>query len=291
MVTAGPWRVVWTRGEGCREIAQHLGDAGPVEGDLRRSCLRQRADLLVTRKVTSFGLVSLAVPHEFRSSRVTAVVAAIGGGPHSSLAAQVADRLGRSLEAPALLVTGSRHSGEDAAAETLLAEAGASVPGVPGKVMRADSARGLVAALDPGSLLVVGAPGGSWLQRQFFGPGRHLVVRAPAGALVVRRAPVRCFQVMEEEPLAFGPAMPVGEARRLLRDLTAPVVDEGRLVGLVRRAVLEAAPATGLVGDVAEPPRSVREDATLDQALAEAIGVDPIPVVDGEGRLRGVLRR
>ena len=99
----------------------------------------------------------------------------------SALAAIAAERLGRALEVSAAIATASRSSGEDAAAEGLLAEMGSLVPGTPAKVVRAENVRQMVAGLPEGSLLVVGAPGGSWMQRQFFGPGRRLVVRATAG--------------------------------------------------------------------------------------------------------------
>jgi CBS domain-containing protein len=283
-------RVLWTRGDGCRELAPALGEAGPVEGDLRAACLRQRADLLVARKLTSFGLISVAVPHGYHRKDVTGIVAAVGGGPHSILAAVVAERLGTSLDVPAAIASGSRSSREDATAESLLAEVGTVVPELPAKVVRADSARALVAGLPAGSLLVVGAPGGSWMQRQFFGPGRRLVVKAPAGAIVVRRAPTRCFQAMVEG-MAFGPAMPVREARRLLVTAVAPVVDEGHLVGIVSRSALDAASPSAVVGAVAAPPISLRDEAPLDDLDLVPEEIDLVPVVDGEGRLRGVLRR
>ncbi|MEK7252697.1 MAG: CBS domain-containing protein [Actinomycetota bacterium] len=286
----GGWRVLWTRGDGCRELAPLLGDAKPVEGELRAACLRARADLLVARKLTSFGLVSIAVPHDFRRAAVGGVVAAVGGGPHSALAAIAAERLGRALEVSAAIATASRSSGEDAAAELLLAEMGSLVPGTPAKVVRAETVRQMVAGLPEGSLLVVGAPGGSWMQRQFFGPGRRLIVRATAGAIVVRRAPTRCFQVMET-PMPFGSAMPVQEARRLLEDSVAPVVEEGRLIGIVRRSALLTAPAGGDVTSVAEDPISVRDDDSIEVVSAIAASIDPIPVVDADGRLRGVIRR
>lgn len=284
------WRVLWTRGDGCREVALTLGPAHQVEGELRAACLRQRADLLVARKLTSFGLVSIAVPHDFHRDAVKAVVAAVGGGPHSTLAALVAERMGRSLDVPASLVSGSRSEREDIAAEGVLAELSEVVPALSAKVVRAESPRELVAGLASGSLLVVGAPGGSWMQRQFFGPGRRLVVRSPAGALVVRRAPTRCFQAMEE-PMAFGPGMPAREARRLLRDAVAPVVDEGHLIGIVRREALAAAPAGGTVADAMEVAVSIRDDEPADAVEHIPVDIDPVPVVDADGRLRGVIRR
>ncbi len=284
------WRVLWTRGDGCRELAPALGEAGPVEGDLRAACLRQRADLLVARKVTSFSLVSTAVPHGFRPGTVSGIVAAVGGGPHSILAAAVADRLGSHLEVPASLASGSRSPGEDIVAEAVLAEVSVAAPGLPAKVVRADSARSLVAGLPGGTLVVVGAPGGSWLQRQFFGPGRRLVVKAPAGAVVVRRAPTRCFQVMTE-PLAFGSGMPAAEARRLLTAPSAPVVEDGRLVGVVHRRALDRADRGSVVGSVMDDPIAAFDDAGLEVLIDLPAEVDPVPVVDHAGRLRGVIAR
>ncbi len=282
--------MLWTRGDGCRELGPALGDAAQVEGDLRAACLRARADVLVARKLTSFGLVSVAVPHDYRAASVTGIVAAVGGGPHSALAAAVADRLGQALQVTASLASASRSPGEDDSAEAMLAEVGVVAPDLPAKVVRADSARSLVAGLPAGSLLVVGAPGGSWMQRQFFGPGRRLVVRASAGAIVVRRAPTRCFQVMTEG-LAFGPAMPVREARRILTTASAPVVDDGRLVGIVLRTALEGASPAQTVGDVIVPPISVRDDAAVADLERMSPEFDPVPVVDGDGRLRGVISR
>lgn len=128
------------------------------------------------------------------------------------------------------------------------------------------------------------------MQRQFFGPGRRLVVKAPAGAIVVRRAPTRCFQAMTEG-MAFGPAMPVREARRLLVTAMAPVVDDGHLVGIVSRGALDAASPSAVVGAVATPPVSVRDEAPLDEVDLVPEEIDQVPVVDGDGRLRGVILR
>ena len=98
-------------------------------------------------------------------------------------------------------------------------------------------------------------PGGSWLQRQFFGPGRKLTVGAPCGALIVRDAPRRCFQAMTDWN-AFGPRMRVADALCLLEDAAAPVVDNGRVIGSARRSVLAASDPTVPIDTVIEPPVS-----------------------------------
>lgn len=285
------WRsVVWTRGSGCGELAALLsqGEPTPVDDDLRSACIGERARLLVSRKLTSFDLVSVAVPVDFVPGAVSAVVAAVGPGPHSALAALVAERLADGIGVPGSLVSASPAPDQDASVESTLGEIAALVPALPAKVVRASSARGLVGTFSPGTLLVVGAPGGSWLQRQFFGPGRKLIVGAPGGAVIVRDAPRRCFQEMLE-PEALGAGLLVREARHLLQGDAAPVVVGGRLVGIVRRAVLDEADADDPVESVMEDPVFVSEEDPVEAALEVAGFVRPIPVVDGSGRLTGVM--
>jgi len=285
------WRsVVWTRGSGCAELASllALGEPAQVGDDLRSACIAERARLLVARKLTSFELVSIAVPVEFVSGLVGGVVAAVGPGPHSPLAALIADRLAGAIGVSGSLVSASPAPDQDGSVEATLAEIAASVPELPAKVVRASSARGLVGTFPPGTLLVVGAPGGSWLQRQFFGPGRKLIVGSPAGAVVVRDAPRRCFQEMLE-PDALGSGLTVGEARRLLQGDAAPVVADGRLVGVVRRAALDEAFPEDPIGSIAEDPVFVSEEDPIEAALEVAGFIRPVPVVDGSGRLTGVM--
>ena len=68
--------VVWTRGKGCLELAEALGggDTGRVSGDLVESCIRHKADVLVSKKLPSgFDLVNVVVPVDFEPDRVTKV--------------------------------------------------------------------------------------------------------------------------------------------------------------------------------------------------------------------------
>jgi len=230
------------------------------------------------------------VPHGFNPKAVAAVVAAVAGGPHSLLAARVAERLGRALGVPPSLVAASTDAGSDDAAEAALGRAAASASVPERRVVRAANPGAAVRALPSGSLLVLGAPGGTWWRRQFSGPGRRLQVGAPAGAVVARTAPRRCFHEMAE-PAAMGSQMPAGEALRVTTDAVLPVAEEGRLIGLVRRRVLEAAPPTATLGSLMEPPSCARLNDPLDAALAlaEALEGAPVPVVDAAGRLCGLL--
>jgi CBS domain-containing protein len=286
----GHWNIVWSRGAGTRELAESLGEASPVEGNLKDVVVSARADLLVSRKLSSFDLVPMAVPSGFDRQAVTEVVAAVGGGPHSELAAAVAGRLAATLSVPGLALTASSSDEEDLAAESALEELSAVTPFLTPKVVRASSARELVDDLPPGALLVLGAPGGSWLQRQFFGPGRRLVVSSPGGTVVVRSAPRRCFQEMSE-PAGFGPEMSVTEALRLMDGTAALVVESGRLVGLVRRERLESAAGHITIGSIAEDPVFVHDADPIEAANEVAAFAVPVPVIDDQGRLVGVIGR
>jgi CBS domain-containing protein len=79
------------------------------------------------------------------------------------------------------------------------------------------------------------------------------------------------------------------------------VTDGERLVGVVTRKTLVREvvaagrdPRTTLLGEVAEPPeRTLDPDLPLEEAfrLLESEDAERVPVVDGEGRLIGVLSR
>ncbi len=286
------WSVVWTRGEGCPELANLLGggEAHRAGADLRNSCIEARADLLVGRKLTSFDLVGMAVPYGFDAAEVRGVAAAVAGGPHSLLAARVAQRLAAALEVPASLVAASADAGSDAAAEEALERAAAQVPIAEQRVLRAANPGAAVRALPAGLALVLGAPGGTWWQRQFTGPGRQLRGGAPAGAVVVRRAPERCFQHLDP-PTAMGVQMPAAEALRLSATPIVAVAEEGHLVGMVRRHILEAADPGAPLGSLMEAPIFALAEDSLDviAGLAAFLEGAPVPVVDGSGRLCGTV--
>ena len=286
------WSVVWTRGKGCPELANLLAAeaASRVAADLHASCIEARADLLVARRLTSFNLIPVAVPHEFAPSAVRAVVAAVAGGPHSLLAAQVADRLGGALGVPTSLVTISPNVDSDDQAEAALRRAAALIPAPEARVVRAANPGTAVRALPAGSLLVLGVSGGTWWRRQLFGPGPRLRAGAPAGVVMVRTAPRRCFQEMGD-PSAMGRQMPAGEALRLTTEAVVPVAENGHLIGLVRRRAMEAASPTVTLDSLMEPPSSVRLDDSLATVaeVADLFEGAPVPVVDADGRLCGLL--
>ena len=288
---ADGWTVVWTRGQGCADLAEILAADTPrhAEGDLKAACVATRADLLVASALTSFDLVPTVVPDGVAFDRITDVVAAVAGGPHTSLAARVAQRIASVMDVPGTLVSVAGDGEDDLAAVEMLQQLGLDAPLLRQRVLHARSARAVVRELGESTLLVIGAPGGSWLQRQFFGPGKRLMSAAPNGIVVVREAPERCYRRLVDEIVALGPAMPAGEALRVVEHPASPVVDEGRLVGVVRREGLGAAEPQATVGDIADEPVFVYVDDPMDDVaeLSEFLDGSPVPVVDREGRLLG----
>jgi hypothetical protein len=285
--------VVWTRGRGCVELAELLANSGGpkrIAGDLVNECIDNRADLLVTKKLPGdFDLVSVAVPVDFQPEKVTSVVATVAGGPHSLLAATVAARLGEALGVPAEMVSASIPYDEPPGAVEVLDRIGSSVPEITGRVIEVDGIEGLVEGLDDGALVVLGAPGGSWLQRAMFGPGARLRRTAQAGAIVVRSAPDRVFRFMGE-PVYVAPLRQATDTLRFHAENTLAVAEEGRLVGLVRRERLLDA-GTAPVSSVMEDALSVKVDETIEEAweLEPDFGEDPIPVTDHREYLVGGL--
>ncbi len=287
-----PWNIVWTRGSGTGEVAAMLSSEDPVrvEGDLREACVDARADVLITKKLSSFDLVSSVVPHKVELDEIRAVAAAVGSGPNSTLAAAVAYRISTHLGIPGKLVTAPAPGVTETAAQQLLDEHALDAPGLVRLVQTNGGAPSIVDGLDPATLLVIGAPGGSWLHRQFFGPGRKLILAAPAGALVVRSAPVRCFQVAGE-PTYLGAVMRSGDAVKVTTARVVPVVDDGQLVGIARRSALQASDPDTPVVEVMEPPVALEQDDALDAAWALAAFFEsaPIPVVAPDGSLAGTI--
>lgn len=286
-----PRTVLWTRGEGCHELAELLaiGEAVQATGDPYEAGIRHRADMVVMKKVGSLDLLPVAAPEDFEPGSVTNVVAAVGEGPHSALAAVIAGRIASGLDVPAEAIMAVRPGAPRAGARRILdiARAGS---GLKGNVVELKGAPEMVKSMDPTTLLVLGAPGGSWLHRQFFGPGARLLTRAPGGTIVVRDAPARAFQYMSE-PYGVSPHMRIQDALAVVTTNVVPVVEDGGLVGIIRREALAKGDPIGEVGEVMEAPAFVEAIDAVDQieTLVEFFEGCAIPLVDRQGRLVGVL--
>jgi hypothetical protein len=154
----------------------------------------------------------------------------------------------------------------------------------------AASPEAMVQALPAGTLLVVGAPGGSWFQRQFFGPGARIKHKASGGTIVVKAAPVRVYQAMEP-PIAFGPHMRVADAQAVgVGDIV--VASESVLLGVVSAAALGAADPDAELGELAHETAFLAPEETIGHArdLIDDTDSMTIPVLDGSGNLVGVYR-
>ena len=285
--------MLFTRGQGCGWIADLVSDgaAARVEGDLAAACVAHRANVLVTAKASSFDLAHSLVLYSIDEAIApAAVVGAVGTGPHSPLVAETTARIAAGLGADALLVTmATDESDEDA--KQVLKEMTLRAPDADSQLIVADTTAAFVAALPPDGLLILGAPGGSWWQRQFFGAGRRLLHAAPAGAVVVKAVDRRCFHDLV--PLAaFSPLMGAADAAAVMEGAVAPVVDDRKIVGLVRRGATVAAPVGTKVADVMENPVfALADDRVADIAeLVSHFDGSPIPVVDQEGQLLGGIR-
>jgi len=286
----GSRRVVWAGGNQARDLAEVLtgGTATRAGANIVASCVDARANLLVVSNRTSLDLCSTAVPHDFDRTSTQSIVAAVGGGPHSLLAAILANWLSEATGIPASATFGYSDSTELAQARDVLEQISAQLPTLDARIVQASSPASMVEALPPGTLLVVGASGGSWFQRRFFGPGARIQARASAGTIVVQHHPRRVFQVMQP-PIAFGPRMLVADALVLSEGAGIVVAERGKLLGTVTIAALTQARPNLTIRDVME--YGVFFDLTdtiadaIDLATAEPDSL--IPVVDSESYLVG----
>lgn len=282
--------VLYTRGGGCEELASLVSEeASRVVGDLGDACVSSRADLLVTRRPPGdFDLVSVAVPVGFSPSEVAQVVAAVSGGPHSGLAASLADVVARGLGVGLAIASAFFQDENKAEAEKAVDRFAEKIRGAERLIIAADDPSAFVSQLPSRSLLVLGTPGGSFLSRTFFGPGARLRAAAPAGAVMVRHAPPRVFHVMME-PVFVGPLHHAGDTLRLHDARVLAVVENGLLVGTVRRTTLMSALPHTPVGDLMEAPVSVQIDEPVQKVDPSTNG--PVAVTDAGGRLVGTLRQ
>ncbi|HUO45460.1 MAG TPA: hypothetical protein VM470_01370 [Acidimicrobiia bacterium] len=284
--------VLFTRGGGCEELAGLLSDtAQRVSGDLAEFCVEQRADLLITKRPPGgFGLVSVAIPVDFVPDQIGRVVAAVSGGPHSGLVARLAGVLSGRLGVPAAVASAFFSDEDKSEAEAAVDRFADHLTDADRMIVAAEDPSGFVSQLPERSLVVMGEPGGSFLARIFFGAGARLRAAVPAGAVVVRHAEARVFHVMDE-PVFVGPLHHAGDTLRLHHHPLMAVVENGMLVGMVRRNALEQANSEAPVGELMESARyvSISDAAAEAIAVGESIRPGPIPVIDQSGRLVGAL--
>lgn len=287
------YNVGWSRGHGCLSLASLLTDEPIAIGkQLVASCVDERLDLLVTRERSSFDLVPTLVPRAFDPDLVTEVVVAVADGPHSPFAVDIAGRLTSALGVDGSIVTVYRSDAERIDAELRLASYAEDRPLFDRRAIESPNVKGLLDSLHPGSLLVIGAPEGSWFQRQLLGPGPSLIGGAPGPAVTVRSAPRRCFHLMVPVAgRAVAPHMRVKDLLLVTQDAAIPIAEQGRLVGIVRTAAVADSPAEASVSDVMEDPVAVgvTEPFTAARDLAGFLDGGPVPVVGDKSELLGII--
>lgn len=283
-------RAVWSRGSGCVELATLLDpDTQRVEGDLTEFVVGHQADILVSKRFSaSFEVVPTVVPFDVSFDRVGSVAALVAGGPHSELAARVAHRLGLALAVPARLECAYETDGGQVEALNVVERLVELVPGVEAGILQAGSASEVIEKTGDGTLLVVGAPGGSFLQRQFFGRGARLIAKSSIGAVAVREVPRRVFHGMDE-PAYVSPYMGAGDAARVMAGGLIAVVEDGVLIGSVTGTSLLMAGDGPRVADCMKEPVSLDRLDTVDDGVdrLRSLGVSSLPVVDDNMNLLG----
>lgn len=286
-------RVGWTRGSGHLPLADALGATTvAVRGDLADACVEHRLDLLVSKVRSSFDLVPTATPRDFEPDTVERVVVAVADGPNSPTAATVAATLSERLGIPGTITTVYRSDDELGEATARLASYADTHPALVGEPIEAPTVKALLDTLDPGAVLVIGAPEGSWFQRQLMGTGPSLRGGAPGASIVVRGAPRRCFHLMDDpEGRAIGPTMSVADARLVTTASSVPVASDGKLVGIVRRHELEAAAGDMPIAEIMGDPVAVRFDEPADAVGAAALLLEEaaVPVIGSHDRLLGLI--
>jgi hypothetical protein len=285
-------RVVWAGGSQARSLAELLAgdDVTKAGSSLASTAVDSQADLLVLSNRTSLDLCNVAIPYGFNRDATQSVVAAMGGGPHSTLAAMIADWIAQRLGVPASAVYGHSDPDDLEQAEDVLNKIVVRLPKMDARTIEAASPAAMVGSLPAGTLLIVGASGGSWFQRRFFGPGARIQAKAPSGTIVVNHSPPRVYQAMQP-PIAYGPNMRVADALQLSNELDVVVAEDGKLLGVVKAATLRDARQDIELHEVMDDGVFLSTDDEFDEAISliSVDGGDLIPVVDDQARLVGCV--
>jgi len=291
-ISASRPRVVWAGGPQARDLANSIAatEVTKAGSNLASSCIDSRADLLVLSNRTSLNLCSTAVPHGFSSEATRSIVAAVGGGPHSLLAGTLTSWLSDALGVPASAVVGYSDPTELPGAYAVLDQLAELLPQLPSRTVEATNPQAMVQALPSGTLLVVGAPGGSWFQRRFFGPGARIRAKASDGTIVVSHSPACVYQFMQP-PVGFGPKMWVADALLLSEGTDIHVAERGKLLGTVRIEALENARRDLELHQIMDTEIFLSVDDPIDEAadLVALHGDGLVPVVDDQSNLVGCV--
>jgi CBS domain-containing protein len=286
-------RVAWTKGESNHEVANLLCDL-PIRlsGDLESACVDMNVDIVVSKRFPRSDIVSAVVPVAFDADAITSVAVAVGVGPHSPLAVSIAERVAEGLGVPGTAIAAYRTSDQDRDARQRLGRLVASGSSLDTLALRTPNPRSIAEHISRDTLLVHGAGGGSFIERHLTGTGNRLTSRARGCVLVVRSSAPKCFQsAVSPTPYALAPELLVADALQVMTHPFAPVVSARKLLGIVRVETLVTADPGGSIKASIEPVTGLNRRDPIRVATFERdhFGPGPLPVVDDEGHLVGVI--
>jgi hypothetical protein len=286
-------RVAWTRGESNHEVANLLCDL-PVRlsGDLETACVDMNVDVVVSKRLPRSDIVSSVVPVGFDADAVSVVAVAVGDGPHSPLAVSIAERVAERLGVPGTAIAAYRSKSQEWEARQRLGRIVASGSSLDTVTIHAPDPRSIVDHVSRETLLVHGAGGGSFIERHLTGTGNRLTSRARGCVLVVRSSQPKCYQsAVSPTPFALAPEMLAADALQVMVHPFAPVVSARKLVGIVRIEALVSADPGNPIESLIEPVVGLNRRDPIRVATFERdhLGPGPLPVIDEDGNLVGVI--
>ena len=286
-------RVGWIKGESSHEVAELLCDI-PVRlsGDLETACIDMNVDVVVAKRLPRSDIVSAVVPIDFDAAAITSVAVAVGEGPHSPLAVSIAERVADSLGVPGRAIAAHRTSHQEEEAKQRLGRLVAPDSCLDRVVLHAPNPRSIADSLSRETLLVHGAAGGSFIERHLTGTGNRLTSRARGCVLVVKSSSPKCYQsAVSPTAYALAPELLVADALQVMTDPFAPVVSARKLIGIVRIDTLVTVDPGSSIESSIIPVAGLnqRDPIRLAAFEREHLGPGPLPVVDDDGKLVGVV--
>jgi len=285
--------VAWTKGESNHEVASLLCDV-PVRlsGDLETACVELNVDVVVSKRLPRSDLVSAVVPVAFNADAITSVAVAVGEGPHSPLAVAIAERIAERLDVPGTAIAAYRTSDQAQDARQRLDRLVASGSSLDTLALSTPNPRTIAGNISKETLLIHGAGGGSFIERHITGTGNRLTSRARGCVLIVRSSAPKCFQsAVPPTPYALAPELLVADALQVMAYPFAPVVSARKLLGIVRVEALVTADPASSIEALIEPVTGLnnRDPIRVATFEREHLGPGPLPVVDDEGNLVGII--
>jgi hypothetical protein len=285
--------VAWTKGESNREVAEMLCDS-PVRlsGEFEDACIDNGVDMVISKRFPRSTIVSSVVPVAFDADAITSVAVAVGEGPHSPLAVEIAERVADALGVPGTAIAAYQTSQQGDLARQRLDRLVDSDSPFDTRTLRSQDPRSIADDISKETLLVHGASGGSFIERHLTGTGNRLKSRARGSVLVVRSSAPKCFQSAVSPTLfTLAPELLVADALQIMAHPFAPVASARKLLGIVRVATLLTADPGSSIEALIEPVAGLNRRDPIRVATFERdrLGPGPLPVIDDDDCLVGVI--